>query len=905
ARASYAGRLGSDELAGRLTASLPDLARFADLAGLPLRGAAELTADLEGTPRANRINAVLDARATALATGLAPVDGLTSGRLMLAGAVRRAATGDLTAENLRLVGEGGSARLDGVLAQTDGTLRYEAVIPELRRLDPRLAGRATLAGEVTGGLAHPNVTARALVSDATAIGRPVPRLALDVTASDVTGALAARASLDGVVDGRPARGTLQASRPAAGGFRLDALDLRVGRNAIRGEVAVSDATLATGTLALEAVDLAELSALTLTPLQGAVRADIALSAPDGGQDARVRADARQVVAGGITLERFEADLSGRDLLRRPVIEGRAAVDALAVGGETVSRLRLDAKGNPAGSDVVLTATARGFALDAAARVVPAARTRVELTQFGATRDGRRIGIVAPAAFMLVDGGVAIEGLEVGLGSGRLAVSGTAGSRLALNAAARAVPLAALDVLLPGLGLAGTLDGEARIAGTPTAPTGEYRTSVKGLSAPQARSANLPPADVAAAGRLGDGRAGLDATVAAGRAGTLRITGTVPAGGAGALDIAIRGQLDAAALTNGTLAPGGRQLAGRIDLDTRLGGPLAAPEASGSAALSGGTFTDAGIGLRLDAVQARLLAQGRTITIERAGATTRNGGTLSASGEVAIDPQAGFPGTIRIQGRKAELVRQALGIAVADLDLTLSGPLARMPRVAGRVDLVQTAVAVPEKLGGAGKPLPGTRHVRPDAAARARLALDRRSKKAGPPFDAALDLVVNAAGPITVRGRGLDALLGGNLRLTGTLAKPIPNGAFALQRGQLQILTSRLDFTRGRLTFVGSLVPELDFLAQTFAAGAQIQVAVTGPSSAPSFAFTSNPDLPQEEVLSRLLFGAPAGNLSGFQALALVQAAAQFAADDNAAFENLRRSLGVSSLDLSLGANGPG
>ena len=50
------------------------------------------------------------------------------------------------------------------------------------------------------------------------------------------------------------------------------------------------------------------------------------------------------------------------------------------------------------------------------------------------------------------------------------------------------------------------------------------------------------------------------------------------------------------------------------------------------------------------------------------AATRNGGTLRATGDVRIDPAAGFPGTIRISGHKAELFSNPFVTAIADVDL---------------------------------------------------------------------------------------------------------------------------------------------------------------------------------------------------------------------------------------------
>ena len=82
-----------------------------------------------------------------------------------------------------------------------------------------------------------------------------------------------------------------------------------------------------------------------------------------------------------------------------------------------------------------------------------------------------------------------------------------------------------------------------------------------------------------------------------------------------------------------------------------------------------------------------------------------------------------------------------------------------------------------------------------------------------------------------------------------------------------------------------------------------RVAVSGSAREPQFAFSSDPALPQDEVLSRILFSKASGGLSVTQALTLAQAAAQFSGGGDDVFETLRKSLGLQGLDISLGAEG--
>ena len=339
------------------------------------------------------------------------------------------------------------------------------------------------------------------------------------------------------------------------------------------------------------------------------------------------------------------------------------------------------------------------------------------------------------------------------------------------------------------------------------------------------------------------------------------------------------------------------------------GTLGAPRLEGSATLAEGTFTDPIQGIRLTGLRGRVSGSGDTLTVDELSAATRNGGTLAVRGRVEIAPDSGWPGQLRIQASRAELLSSDVMTLVTDLDLDLSGPLARTPRVAGRVGIVTLDVSIPDQLPVNIKPLPGARHIAPPPAVRARLAAQAKAqaerRRAGPPFNATLDLAIAAPNRIFVRGRGVDAELGGDLRLTGTSRDPVAIGAFDLRRGRITLIGQQIDFTRGRLTFAGDLTPDLDLVAETSAGDVTARIAVSGPADRPAFDLSSEPSLPQDEVLSRLLFQKASGNLSGFQALQLAQAVSQLSggAAGIDVFDRARRSLGLDSLDLTTGSGG--
>ncbi|WP_210202341.1 translocation/assembly module TamB domain-containing protein [Bosea psychrotolerans] len=906
----YKGKLGQARMLGQAKLLLPDLSRLSGFAGRALAGRADVTADLDATPRSNAYGVALNGHADALATGEAVLDRLLAGKLALAGQIRALAS-DVTVTGLRITGQHAAVTADGGVGRERSDLRIALALPDLKRADPRLSGRGEASAQLTGPLDKFDATARIAVTNATALARPIPRLVIDATIRDLQGARDTTLALDGEVDNKPATGRVRLARGPDDGWNLSSLDLGIGSVRLNGALTLDPASRAAGRLTLAAGNLDDLSALALTKLGGQLDADIALAVVEGRQNLDLTARAAKLAGPSVMIDKLDATAAARDVFGKPQLDAALAIDRAVLAGEPVSSIRFDSKGAPEASAFTLSAAARGFALNGAGRLVPAEPLRLELASFEARRDGRRIALSQPATVSFPAGGVEIAGLALAIDRGRLTLDGRAGETLDLRLTARDVPLSAARIAAPNLDLAGTLNAQAQVKGRPGALAGPWQLRIAGLATPETRSAGLPPIAIDGNGQFDGNRTSVNATLNAGKLANLSLRGSAPLGSTGALDLAAQGTVDAA-LANPMIAAQGQRLTGAMTLDMRAAGTAAAPRLSGTATFAKGSFTDALQGMRLTGIEARIAATGENLTIERAVAGTANGGTLSASGQVRLDPAAGFPGQLRIQGKRAQLVANGIVTAVADLGLDIAGPLAQRPRIGGRVDVVSLDVAVPDRLPASLRPVDGIRHIKATGTAAARLAAARKAKpvakgrgRPAPAFDAALALVVSAPNRVFIRGRGIDAELGGEIRLSGTLAAPALDGGFDLRRGRLSVLSQRLDFSRGRLNFTGGTIPELDFVAETRASDVTAKILITGPADQPAFAFTSQPELPQDEVLSRILFARASGSLSAFQALQLAQTAAQFAGgggDDS--FERLRKSLGVDNLDIQVGAGGP-
>ncbi len=168
----------------------------------------------------------------------------------------------------------------------------------------------------------------------------------------------------------------------------------------------------------------------------------------------------------------------------------------------------------------------------------------------------------------------------------------------------------------------------------------------------------------------------------------------------------------------------------------------------------------------------------------------------------------------------------------------------------------------------------------------------------------LNLLISSPDRIFIRGRGLDAELGGQLLVSGTTANVVPSGAFNLIRGRLDILGKRLTLSEAQLLLEGDFVPYIRVVASTENDGITTSVVIQGRADEPDVSFTSTPELPEEEVISRLLFGRGLDTISPLQAAQLASAVATLAGrGGEGVIGRLRQGFGLDDLDVATDADG--
>ena len=239
------------------------------------------------------------------------------------------------------------------------------------------------------------------------------------------------------------------------------------------------------------------------------------------------------------------------------------------------------------------------------------------------------------------------------------------------------------------------------------------------------------------------------------------------------------------------------------------------------------------------------------------------------------------------------------VAAATGKVSIAGPLAA-PKVTAPLTINRADINLPESLppqivvlkvaekGKTGKPPPPAPAEQP------------------PALPATLDITIDMPGNIFVRGHGLESEWRGKLTITGTSAAPSINGSLEQIRGSVDLLGKTFTITRGAITFDGSpkLDPVLDITAEASAADITAQVNIGGFASAPTVTLSSIPVVPQDEILSRVLFNRGGGQITAGEGLQLAAAAATLAGGGPGVLDRLRGGLGLDWFKFGSGPTGP-
>lgn len=658
----------------------------------------------------------------------------------------------------------------------------------------------------------------------------------------------------------PFTGTLGLFSPPGGPTRIVIDRLDVWKTSVTGTLVLAGGA-AQGTLALTG---------------GGVDGTIGLAPRGGGQGFDVALNVKDARFGGDTplaIGMARINASGTLVGGHTTVNGNAYAEGLQSGSLFIGRLAVNAALTDGTGRVTASLTGRRgsrFALQLLADVAP---DEYRLLAAG-TYAGERITMPRRAVLTRTAEGWSLAPTQVDFAGGRVIASGTTGNGTSLDLALSDMPLAVVDIFTADLGLAGKASGTVAWrqraddsgAGLPTA---DARLEIKGLS----RSGLVltsRPIDLSLVARLTERDLQTRAVIREGGTVRGRLQGHIanlPAGGslgerlsAGALQAQLRYAGPADALWR-LIALETFDLTGGLEVAADVTGTLADPRIAGTLASSDLRLQSALTGTDLRGIAARGSFAGSRLQITSFAGRARNGGAVTGSGSVDLSGMGAGVGPrldLRMAARGAEIISRD------DMAATVTGPLRVVSdgasgTIAGRLSIDSARWNLGRAAASAQLPVVKTREINlPYDIAPA-------SAQAAP-----WRYLIDARGPsrIQVRGLGLDSEWGADIHLRGTTADPAITGQADLVRGGYEFAGKRFELTRGTIHFDGNSPPDprLDIAATAELTGLTATVTVTGTSNHPDIRFSSVPALPEEELLSRLLFGSSITQLSAPEAV---------------------------------------
>ncbi len=623
-------------------------------------------------------------------------------------------------------------------------------------------------------------------------------------------------------------------------------------------------------------------------------------------------------AGGTALSwtglSVDADLETAGALR---LEADARVASLDVPGQHFARGRVQGTGALGGPLSVSATVAGDMRLDSRLRWDPG-RLRLERLQFSLPGQGIGLRLADEARLEYGADGWSCHNVDLHIApAGRLRLEGSLGpDKVRARLALKKTSLHAWQKVLPSLP-AGSVGLDVRLDGQPARPQGQFSLTVDALNVP---GAALPPLDLRCRGSLWPGddysrlQVSLDVPEASRRVlgadqveASLRLPLAFSASGAPSLppQAALEGRLR----WLGRVGPlwqlvplADRRLHGQVDVRLDASGTVQAPVVAGAVRLQQGRFEDVVLGV---------LLQDINLAVEL-GRTALHSG-LDALGNIRVrgsftdghKGRAQLNGELRDRGRQVRLDGQLAELRPLrrrDLMVDLSGTFGMSGALLGpdiRADIVINTGELRIDRLSTGSSIPSL----PIDVGTAQAANVHRKVPRG-----SLDVLVRTPGRFVVRGHGLQSRWQADVRIAGPLHDPQVLGSVEAVEGQFSLLGAQFLLYRGVVRFAGGAPsnPLLDVVLRHETPDLTADVRLGGAVQHLKLSLSSTPSLPQEEIISRIMFGRSSNELGRFENLRLAAAVAElagFGGDSLSVLDVARKALGVDVLRVGSSRRG--
>ena len=911
---------------GEAHGALADLTPVGALAGRPLAGSLQLDIAPVTLRADGEADAKLSLAGQNVATGDAMLDGLLSSGFTAAASLSMDGKGGYAASDIDVKSANDSFTLTGDAGITAaGTLSGNATLQMaeagkvLADIDTR--GRLKAEAKLDGTFAAPRVSLDATLEKGTLAGLDARTARLTATvAQGAEGPIAFR--LDGK-DGRIALDT-RLTLPAEGGARLSPIDANVLGAPLHGSIAIDTQGLASGSLKGKGLALAPLTSLAGLPAAGNADIEIALTVSGNAQNASASILIPRLsveLSEPLTLEKVELRAQAKDLT------GDASLDAEL-------KTRSGGAGNTRFTE--FGATANG-PLDklAFATSIKGERQLLEPEGVNLQIKGEYTGKEVTLDTLDYAVGTAqmhlVQPFTVALGetisTGKLSLDtdssegkGSIAAQMALKPRAASLdatldnaPLELLTPVLPVDAARGSVSGTAKLdSGNSSA---RMALTFKKVRVPEANLEERPAFDATLNAEWTKRTLTLAAWAEGVSIEPFKLDASLPLirdpQGAWPM-VPEKGPLSAKLTWKGPLGSlvalanlEDQKIGGDTDISVTAGGDISAPLVSGTVDVTNGSFENISTGTVLRDMTFHMAAQSSEVFRFRMTANDGGEGRVEAEGDISLRRNATMPILVKAHFDKAHLVRQPEADAAVSGELMLEGaalpPTEKAPlSLSGKLTTDLAQYRIPQSLPASVPEIKVT-----EVNAPAGIVQQAEEETSVP---TALDLTVEIGQPALVTGRGINALWKGSLHITGTAEDPRISGTLTSLRGTLDFAGKTFKLAKGTVTFYERTPPDptLNIALNYKRSDFEATITVAGRASSPEIGMSSPSGLPQDEIISRILFNKQVGELSAFEAAQLATTAAELTGAGGGNLNvlgQIQQQLGLDVLRVDQGASG--
>ncbi|GGB79638.1 translocation/assembly module TamB domain-containing protein [Henriciella pelagia] len=334
------------------------------------------------------------------------------------------------------------------------------------------------------------------------------------------------------------------------------------------------------------------------------------------------------------------------------------------------------------------------------------------------------------------------------------------------------------------------------------------------------------------------------------------------------------------------------LKGVVDLDLSGQLPTLDETFGGTLDFSDGVFEHGDLGMVLNRINASTSLGAGRLTLSSFDARGRSGGTLRGSGAMSLDGSGASD--LELTADRLVVTERREGRA------TVSGTMQvnQQPdllEITGDLVVDEGAINI-EKLPSGGPPTLDVSFEQPQ----------EEEAEAEEKAATRLDIQLSAPGRIDINGRGVNAELGLDADIKGTIGEPVITGEARIVRGRFDLVGKRFTFGDSSVDLRQDISASRLNISATHETKDDIQAIlnVSGTVKRPEVDLTSNPVLPDDEVLSRVLFGRSPSQLSTLETARLAAALAQLSGGGG--FDllgGIEQALGLDTLDVGSSSSG--